>query len=171
MCCNNKRNRSKYNMVRDFHSAFSYPMADKPTPMDKEMVLNRLGFLAEEMIELLHVTSKTNLEFHDMYTELLDRMDVSFMKQAEKQRPDDVLVGQVDALIDIAYFNYGNFTVISIDPDIPFEIVQECNMSKLFPDGKPRYNEHGKIIKPDGWQPPEPQLEAEITRQIKESQN
>ena len=43
-------------------------------------------------------------------------------------------------------------------------------MAKLFPDGKPRFREGGKILKPEGWQAPEPQLRAEIERQRQEAE-
>ncbi len=39
------------------------------------------------------------------------------------------------------------------------------------PDGKPRFREgDGKILKPEGWQAPEPQLRAEIERQRQEAE-
>ena len=37
-------------------------------------------------------------------------------------------------------------------------------MSKLFLDGKPHYNEMGKVIKPENWQDPHPKLELTIRR-------
>ena len=55
---------------------------------------------------------------------------------------------------------------MGVRPDKGFEIVNNANMAKLFPDGKPRFREgDGKILKPEGWQAPEPQLRAEIERQ------
>jgi predicted HAD superfamily Cof-like phosphohydrolase len=43
-----------------------------------------------------------------------------------------------------------------------FEAVHEANMQKLWPDGKPHYNESNKVIKPEGWEvyTPEPNIEA-----------
>lgn len=43
-----------------------------------------------------------------------------------------------------------------------FEAVHEANMQKLWPDGKPHYNESNKVIKPEGWEKftPEPIIEA-----------
>lgn len=41
-----------------------------------------------------------------------------------------------------------------------FHAVHAANMRKLWPDGKPRRNEHGKIIKPEGWCGPERELAA-----------
>jgi len=86
-----------------------------------------------------------------------------------KQPETDVerLVGQGDALTDALYFIMGSFVEIGLDPAPLFEIVQRANMAKLGPDGKPIFRESDqKVMKPEGWQPPEPQLEAEVRRQI-----
>lgn len=40
-------------------------------------------------------------------------------------------------------------------------------MSKLFPDGKPHYNETGKVIKPEGWEDPNKKLELTIKKMSK----
>jgi predicted HAD superfamily Cof-like phosphohydrolase len=88
-------------------------------------------------------------------------------KILQKGEPvEDVLVAQADALTDVNYFVQGSFVLLGVDPQPLFDIVQDANMAKLFPDGKPRYRESdGKIIKPDGWQPPEDKLKLEIERQ------
>ncbi|TVY09838.1 pyrophosphohydrolase domain-containing protein [Paenibacillus cremeus] len=158
--------KSKYQKVKEFHKAFNYPMADKPTPMSMEMVLNRLGFIAEEMIEVLHVTSKDDTEFSQMYDQLIGRMLLSYAKQAKKERVADVLTGQFDGFLDIEYFNNGNYTILGLDPDAPFDLVHDANMNKLWEDGKPRYDEHGKIIKPPHFVPPDEAIKEEIKRQI-----
>ena len=52
-----------------------------------------------------------------------------------------------DALTDILYVTYGAGHAFGIDLDKCFEEVQRSNMSKLGKDGKPIYNEHGKVMK------------------------
>lgn len=164
-------NKTKYEMVKEFHKTFSCPMSEVPTPMSKEMVLNRLGFLAEEMIEILHATSKTDYEFSTMLDELYVRMEDSYMKQLVKERPEDVLTGQFDGFLDIDYFNHGNYTLLGTDPETPFELVHKANMDKLWEDGLPRFDEHtGKIIKPSGWTAPDEAIKKEIQRQIEAAQ-
>jgi predicted HAD superfamily Cof-like phosphohydrolase len=58
---------------------------------------------------------------------------------------------EADALIDLIYFAIGTFVEMGLDPSYIFDIVQEANMSKLFPDGKPHYNTQNKVIKPKEW--------------------
>ena len=52
-----------------------------------------------------------------------------------------------DALTDILYVTYGAGHAFGIDLDKCFDEVQNSNMSKLGNDGKPIYNEHGKVMK------------------------
>ena len=52
-----------------------------------------------------------------------------------------------DALTDILYVTYGAGHAFGINLDKCFEEVQNSNMSKLGDDGKPIYNENGKVMK------------------------
>ena len=52
-----------------------------------------------------------------------------------------------DALTDILYVTYGAGHAFAINLDKCFEEVQNSNMSKLGADGKPIYNEKGKVMK------------------------
>jgi len=52
-----------------------------------------------------------------------------------------------DALTDILYVTYGAGHAFGINLDNCFDEVQRSNMSKLGSDGKPIYNEHGKVMK------------------------
>jgi len=52
-----------------------------------------------------------------------------------------------DALTDILYVTYGAGHAFGIDLDKCFDEVQQSNMSKLGNDGKPIYNDEGKVMK------------------------
>ncbi len=52
-----------------------------------------------------------------------------------------------DALTDILYVTYGAGHAFGINLDKCFEEVQNSNMSKLGEDGKPIYNDKGKVMK------------------------
>ena len=59
-----------------------------------------------------------------------------------------------DALTDILYVTYGAGHAYGIDLDKCFKEVQKSNMSKLGEDGKPIYNEKGKVMKgPEYFEP------------------
>jgi len=53
----------------------------------------------------------------------------------------------VDALTDILYVTYGAGHAFGVNLDECFDEVQKSNMSKLGEDGKPIYNEAGKVMK------------------------
>ncbi len=77
----------------------------------------------------------------------------------------ETIAEQADAMIDLIYFALGTLVEMGVRPQPLFDIVQEANMSKLWPDGKPHYREDGKVIKSPHWADPGPKLEAEVTRQ------
>ena len=57
------------------------------------------------------------------------------------------LLEVADALTDILYVTYGAGHAFGINLDKCFEEVQNSNMSKLGNDGKPIYNDQGKVMK------------------------
>ena len=66
------------------------------------------------------------------------------LKQAMKNKD---LKETVDALTDILYVTYGAGHAFGVNLDKCFDEVQKSNMSKLGEDGKPIYNEAGKVMK------------------------
>ena len=84
-------------------------------------------------------TDKVNKLRFDLIKEELDEL-----KEAMKNRD---LLEVADALTDILYVTYGAGHAFGVDLDKCFEEVQSSNMSKLGEDGKPIYNESGKVMK------------------------
>ena len=74
------------------------------------------------------------------------------LKQAMKNND---LKEVVDALTDILYVTYGAGHAFGINLDKCFEEVQKSNMSKLGKDGKPIFNEFGKVMKGPGYFKPD----------------
>ena len=73
------------------------------------------------------------------------------LKQAISEKN---LTEVADALTDILYVTYGAGHAFGIDLDKWFDEVQKSNMSKLGIDGKPIFNEFGKVMKgPDYFKP------------------
>ncbi len=60
---------------------------------------------------------------------------------------DENLLEVADALTDILYVTYGAGHAFGIDLDKCFDEVQNSNMSKIGENGKPIYNEAGKVMK------------------------
>ena len=76
------------------------------------------------------------------YNLILEEVDE--LKQAINNKD---LLEVADALTDILYVTYGAGHAFGIDLDKCFEEVQNSNMSKLGKDGKPIFNDSGKVMK------------------------
>ena len=84
-------------------------------------------------------TDKINNLRYDLIKEELEELRVA-MKNKD-------LLEVADALTDILYVTYGAGHAFGIDLDKCFDEVQNSNMSKLGENGKPIYNEAGKVMK------------------------
>ena len=84
-------------------------------------------------------------------TEEINKLRISLIEEELKELREAMnkkdLVEVADALTDILYVVYGTGHAFGIDLDKCFEEVQKSNMSKLDKDGKPIYNEFGKVMK------------------------
>ena len=69
------------------------------------------------------------------------------LDELKKAIQDKDIVEVADALTDILYVTYGAGHAFGIDLDQCFNEVQNSNMSKLGDDGKPIYNQNGKVMK------------------------
>lgn len=123
---------NEFNEVKKFHEAFGHPVSNEPKIMDIKRAEKRYTWMLEEINEFMEASKNSDL------------------------------VEQADAMIDTIYFALGTLVEMGIEPDPLFKVVQEANMSKLWPDGKPHYNDMGKVIKPKGWQDPHKKLELTI---------
>ena len=91
---------------------------------------------------------KTNPSFS---TDKINKLRIDLIREelnelSEAMKNKDLLE-VADALTDILYVTYGAGHAFGINLDKCFEEVQNSNMSKLDENGKPIYNEHGKVMK------------------------
>ena len=90
-------------------------------------------------------SDKINLLRYELIKEELDEFKVAL--------ENNNLLEVADALTDILYVTYGAGHAFGIDLDKCFEEVQNSNMSKLDKNGKPIYNDMGKVMKIHGMIP------------------
>ena len=115
---------SNFEDVKKFMETFGQIVRTKPQLPDKDTMQLRFDLIKEELNELEQAMKNKNLK------------EVA------------------DALTDILYVTYGAGYAYGIDLDKCFKEVQRANMSKLGKDGKPIYNEKGKVMKgPDYSEP------------------
>ena len=76
---------------------------------------------------------------YDLIKEELEELRIAMERKDIKE--------VADALTDILYVTYGAGHSFGINLDKCFEEVQSSNMSKLGEDGRPIYNDKGKVMK------------------------
>ena len=108
---------SNFEDVKTFMETFGQMVRTKPQFPDDKTMQLRFDLIKEELSELELAMKTKNLK------------EIA------------------DALTDILYVTYGAGHAFGIDLDKCFNEVQESNMSKLDQDGKPIFNEHGKVMK------------------------
>ena len=120
---------SNFNKVGTFMKTFGQEVKTKPSFSTEKINKLRIDLIKEELQEL---------------TEAMNSKD---------------LLEVADALTDILYVTYGAGHAFGIDLDKCFEEVQNSNMSKLDENGKPIYNESGKVMKgPNYFKPDLPKF-------------
>jgi predicted HAD superfamily Cof-like phosphohydrolase len=84
-------------------------------------------------------------------TEKINKLRIDLIKEELEELTEAMnnkdLLEVADALTDILYVTYGAGHAFGIDLDQCFEEVQNSNMSKLDENGKPIYNDSGKVMK------------------------
>jgi len=84
-------------------------------------------------------------------TEKINKLRIDLIKEELEELTEAMnnkdLLEVADALTDILYVTYGAGHAFGIDLDKCFDEVQNSNMSKLDENGKPIYNETGKVMK------------------------
>ena len=132
-----------------------------PRPMTREEVLFLVKMNVEELMELLAtVPSDKPSDFTPEAQTRLDLLQVvESARCPAKGKPateTEVIADQVDALVDIDYYNGNAACKVGMDVDAVFDVVhRDGNMSKKFPDGTFHRNDEGKVIKPPNWKEPD----------------
>ena len=108
---------TNFQKVKNFMETFGQEVKSRPSLSSHKINALRYNLIKEEL---------------DEFKQALDKKD---------------LLEVADALTDILYVTYGAGHAFGIDLDCCFEEVQNSNMSKLGEDGKPIYNDAGKVMK------------------------
>jgi|TARA_B110000438_G_scaffold300602_1_gene353385 predicted HAD superfamily Cof-like phosphohydrolase len=116
---------SNFKNVKIFMEKFGQMVKTKPQFPDDKTMQLRLDLIKEELSELEDAMKKKDLK------------EVA------------------DALTDILYVTYGAGYAYGVDLDQCFKEVQRANMSKLGDDGKPIYNDQGKVMKGPNYTKPD----------------
>jgi predicted HAD superfamily Cof-like phosphohydrolase len=106
----------------------------------------------EFMNAIGQTTDSWNRSQFELYLNLIDEEHNEELKEAVANE-DTVEV--LDALIDILVVTIGAINSIGADAEGAWNEVMRTNFAKVDPEtGKVRRREDGKVLKPEGWQPP-----------------
>ena len=108
---------TNFQKVKNFMETFGQEVKSSPSFSSSKINKLRYNLIKEEL---------------DEFKQALDNND---------------LLEVADALTDILYVTYGAGHAFGIDLDACFQEVQNSNMSKLGKDGKPIFNDQGKVMK------------------------
>ena len=108
---------SNFEKVKTFMKTYGQEIKEKCELPNEKIIKLRVDLIEEELKELREAISNKDL------------------------------VEVADALTDILYVTYGAGHAFGINLDKCFDEVQNSNMSKLDNNGKPIYNEKGKVMK------------------------
>jgi len=115
---------SNFEKVKTFMTTYGQEVKESASFPDENIIKLRLKLIKEELEEL------------------------------EQSLNDKNILEVADALTDILYVTYGAGHSFGINLDACFDEVQRSNMSKLDEDGKPIYNEYGKVMKGPNFSKP-----------------
>ena len=109
----------------------------------------------KKFMEIFGQEVKAKAEFpSDKIVKLRYNLIKEELDEFEKALKDKNLKEVAGALADILYVTYGAGHAFGIDLDKCFDEVQRSNMSKLGENGKPIYNDQGKVMKgPNYFEP------------------
>ena len=116
---------SNFESVKKFMQTFGQEVKSRPSFPEEKIASLRVDLIKEELSEL---------------DEAIKNKDITEV---------------ADALTDILYVTYGAGHAFGIDLDSCFEEVQNSNMSKLGKDGKPIFNDAGKVMKGPNYYKPD----------------
>ncbi len=126
--------------VTEFHKAFDFPIRDEvQLSIDEGELRFRAMLITEEYLEYMAASG------FDIDESVVHALHLSPIKHSYS------VVEMADALGDMDYINEGTRLTFGIPRQKVADEIQRSNMAKV----GGRLNEYGKLMKPDGWTPPD----------------
>ncbi len=140
------------NDVFAFHDATDVPCLNSPQWPGDERAQLRWNMTCEELGELGDALGCN----HDRVREVVQKLQALQVQPFKSELGSkSQLIDVADALADKIYIDVGTALEFGIPLDRVWSEVQRANMAKVGPDGKVMRRADGKILKPEGWSPPD----------------
>lgn len=143
--------KSDQDVVREFHKAFNRPIRNIPdVGFPHERVL-RVRLILEEALEFAKACGVR--VSHGVGNSALNMQDLWIGPDIPWQDRGADITQMAHELADLSYVVNGSAVQFGIPLRSCMDVIHDANMRKLGPDGKPILDAHGKVKKPDGWEP------------------
>ena len=158
--------------IAKLHLTYGHPCRSKPLSSEEitnsqeltERLLLRLRMVAEEFIELLDATIAGNQGAQEV-TKAIQIVLGVLLGYPSGAKID--MEKAADALADLIVVEVGMALELGIPLDRVWDAVHASNMQKVHPDGTIHHRDDGKVLKPEGWTPPD--IKKAIQQQTKAS--
>lgn len=139
--------------ILEFNKMYKLPVSDKPTLLGIERLENFKKVLLEELNEVDEIIAKQKeLESNG----LIDESKI------------ELLTDISDWLGDMTWYIRSEAMKFGINLEETLKIIRDSNFSKLGIDGKPIYDERGKVLKGQNYWKPEPKIAEMIEKQLRD---
>lgn len=143
-----------YDQIRRFNELYRLPSNETPTLLGEQRLLDFMDILNEEVQE--------GEDIHEKYQQLKKDGGGDLTPEARTELLTDIS----DWLGDIIVYCASEARRWGIPLNQVLDVIMESNFSKLGADGKPIYDDRGKVMKgPDYWKP-EPKIRELLDPQI-----
>ena len=124
--------KTQFDMVEEFHQRAGMLPNNPLFPPTEGVIKRRVELIREEVLN-----------------ELLPALEA-----LEGEFTEEMQAKILDGLVDAVYVILGTAWELGLPFDVGFELAHVTNIAKIEVPGKPILREDGKILKPEGWQPP-----------------
>lgn len=136
-------------------------LPNHPRKMTRDEVSFLVKMVIEELQELLLTVTNEKENVKELLTDIVCKSN-SPTYTSEGKSDLELMAEQVDAFVDIDYYNCNAAAKVGFNVDDVFDLVHQANMSKKFGDGTFHKNQEGKVIKPSNWT--EPDVKAVVSK-------
>jgi predicted HAD superfamily Cof-like phosphohydrolase len=141
-----------YDRIYDFNTMYGLSVAKKPTLPTLERLENFKKILQEELNEIDDII--TDYKTHE--------------KTLDETKKIELLTNISDWLGDMVVYLSSEAVKYGIDLNQTLDIIMDSNFSKLDNNGKPIYDERGKVLKGPNYWKPEPKIKDHLINKSKE---
>jgi|TARA_Y100000296_G_C5163002_1_gene252938 predicted HAD superfamily Cof-like phosphohydrolase len=133
-------------LIKEFNSMYGLDVNDNPTLPTLERLKNFKSILSEEVEEINDIIENYENSLNEN-------------QELEKEKEMELMTDISDVLGDLVVYIRSEATKYGIELEKTLDIIMQSNFSKLGEDGKPIYDERGKVMKGPNYWKPEPKIQ------------